>query len=132
MPTTRAPFASQIQKPLKRKLGRGGVLLTPLHVRPTGTVLEQSLDQHARQKLGRKPRKCAPAIERVSVRFEDVNGPRGGVDIVSRIKVVLSGLPSVVVEERGTNARHAFDLASHSAERAVRRSLGRAGVAPGR
>ncbi|HVZ35987.1 MAG TPA: hypothetical protein VG963_26350 [Polyangiaceae bacterium] len=85
-----------------------------------------------RAKLGRKLGKFAPAIERVSVRFDDVNGPRGGVDTVSQIKVVLSSLPSVVIREQGVDAWHAFDQASHVTERTVRRSLGRSGVASGR
>jgi hypothetical protein len=44
--------------------------------------------------------KFAASIERVSVRLSDANGPKGGVDQVCRIKVVLSGLPSVLVERR--------------------------------
>ena len=44
--------------------------------------------------------KFATSIERVSVRVTDTNGPRGGVDQVCNVKVVLSGLPSVVVERR--------------------------------
>lgn len=129
---TRAPFRSKIEKRAKRSTGRGGVSATPLHVRTSGTAIDEDLAAHARTKLGRKLGKFAPSIERVSVRFDDVNGPRGGVDTVSRIKVVLSALPSVVVEGRGVDARHAFDLASHGVERAVQRSLGRAGITPGR
>jgi len=67
----------------------------------------------------------APQIERVSVRAEDVNRPRGGVDRACRVKVVLSGLPSVVVEERDLKLQAALDRVLDRTERAVRRSLGR-------
>ena len=93
---------------------------------------EPALEDYVRRKFGGKLRKFALSVERVSVRFDDVNGPRGGVDTVSRVKVVLSNRPSVVFAARGTNPRHAFDMASHGAERAVRRSLRRAGVTRGR
>jgi ribosome-associated translation inhibitor RaiA len=121
-------FQKKIPRAAKLRTGRGGVAETPLNVRTIGTASEEGLGEHVRSKLGRKLGKFAPSIERVSVRFEDVNGPRGGVDHVSRIKVVLSDLPSVIVESTGTDATHAFDTASHRVERAVQRNLGRAGV----
>jgi hypothetical protein len=128
MTRLRASFPSEIPKPSKQTTGRGGVAETPLHVRTFGATSQVGLSDHVRKKLGRKLGKFSQAIERVSVRFDDVNGPRGGVDTVSRIKVVLSERPSVVVESHGVDAMRAFDQASHSAERTVRRSLGRAGM----
>jgi hypothetical protein len=126
----RASSTSKIPKSLKRATGRGEVRETPLHIRTFATTPRTAssragLGDYVRMKLGRKLGKFAHAIERVSVRFEDVNGPRGGVDAVSRIKVVLSERPSVVVEARGVDACQAFDQASHRTERSVRRSLGR-------
>jgi len=78
-----------------------------------------------RHKLGRRLGKFADSIERVSVRMEDANGPRGGVDQVCRIKVVLRGLPSVVFEERDAALNAVVDRALAGVERAVRRSLQR-------
>lgn len=60
-------------------------------------------------------------IERVTVRFVDVNGPRGGVDTVCRIKVVLSNRPSILVEKRA----HSYDGAFASAARAVGTAIDR-------
>jgi hypothetical protein len=57
------------------------------------------------------------------VRVKDVNGPRGGVDQLCRIKVVLDGLPSVVVENRDASPGAAIDAALSGAEKAVRRTL---------
>ncbi len=132
MTSARAAFPSEIPKSLKPQSGRTGAPQTPLHVRTFGVTSRPGLSDYVRAKLGRKLGKFAPAIERVSVRFDDVNGPRGGVDTVSQIKVVLSSLPSVVIREQGVDAWHAFDQASHTTERTVRRSLGRAGIAIGR
>jgi ribosome-associated translation inhibitor RaiA len=132
MTQRRAAFRNEIPKPSKPAIGRAGVTQTPLHVRTFGATARVGLGDYVRAKLGRKLGKFAPAIERVSVRFDDVNGPRGGVDTVSHIKVVLSQRPSVVIEAQGTDAWHAFDQASHRTERTVRRSLGRAGMTAGR
>lgn len=132
MTQRRAAFKNEIPKPSKREGGRAGVTQTPLHVRTFGATARAGLGDYVRAKLGRKLGKFAPAIERVSVRFDDVNGPRGGVDTISHIKVVLSQRPSVVVQAQGIDAWHAFDEASHRTERTVRRSLGRAGVTSGR
>jgi hypothetical protein len=44
------------------------------------------------RKLGMKLGKFASSIERVTVRLSDANGPKGGRDQISQIKVVLSGL----------------------------------------
>jgi hypothetical protein len=132
MTQRRAAFRNEIPKPSKHAIGRAGVTQTPLHVRTFGATAREGLGAYVREKLGRKLGKFAPSIERVSVRFDDVNGPRGGVDTVSHIKVVLSERPSVVVEAQGTDAWHAFDRASHRTERTVRRSLGRVGMTSGR
>ena len=69
--------------------------------------------------------KFARAVERVSVRVRDVNGPRGGVDKACTIKVVLTGLPSVVIDEQSASLQAAMDGALQRTERAVRRSMDR-------
>ena len=53
--------------------------------------------------------KFASSIERVTLRLSDVNGPKGGVDHKCLIKVVLSGLPSVVVERRDSALQRAVN-----------------------
>ena len=76
--------------------------------------------------------KFAPSVERVSVRIDDVNGPRGGVDKRCRIQIVLSGLPSVLVEERSNFLQGAMDAALARAERGVRKALQRRRMKPRR
>lgn len=87
--------------------------------------LEPAFRERVRAQLERKLRKFARRIERVSVRFEDVNGPRGGVDTICRAKAVLRRLPTVVVEERGANEHEAFQTATRGLEHAVRQEVTR-------
>ncbi len=90
-----------------------------------GAPIQAADRAYLRRKLGTKLGKFARAIERVSVRITDANGPRGGVDKVCRIKVVLSGLPSVVVEQQHASLQAAMDRALQRTESAVRRSVQR-------
>jgi ribosome-associated translation inhibitor RaiA len=69
--------------------------------------------------------KFAKSIERVSIRVEDVNGPKGGKDKRCCIKIVLSGLPSIVIEQEHTALQGAMDGALARAEKAVKRTLQR-------
>ncbi len=78
-----------------------------------------------RKKLIRRLGKFAESIDRVSLRAEDINGPRGGVDRVCRVKVVLRGLPTVVFEQQDAFLNAAVDLALAGVERTVRRALKR-------
>jgi ribosome-associated translation inhibitor RaiA len=129
----RAPLASSVSKPEKTAAGRTSAAHTPLNVRTAGVHVSDALRARARAQLGRQLGKFAYAIERVTVRFEDVNGPRGGNDTDCRIKVVLSRLPSVLAEARGKTPWPAFAAASTTAERTVRRALeksGRGGAGP--
>jgi ribosome-associated translation inhibitor RaiA len=123
--TKRAPFAGRIPRPAKLRLDRHSPADIPAHILATGAPVDAADRAYLRRKLGRKLGKFARAVERVSVRIRDVNGPRGGVDTVCTIKVVLSGLPSVVVEERRASLQAAIDGALQRTERAVRRSVQR-------
>jgi ribosome-associated translation inhibitor RaiA len=121
----RAPFAGRRPKSLKRELDRTDASRIPAHIRLAGVELTPGDRTYVRRKLGMKLGKFAASIERVSVRVEDVNGPRGGIDKACRIKVVLRGLPSVVVETSDGSLSAAVDGALTAVERAVRRSLQR-------
>ena len=126
----RPPLAESVPRPVKRAAGRTTAALVPANIRADGVELQPGDRAYVRDRLGRKLGKFAAAMERVSVRFQDVNGPRGGVDQICRIKVVLTGLPSVVVESQAASARPAFDVALGSAERAVRRGVQRRRMKP--
>jgi ribosome-associated translation inhibitor RaiA len=125
MRNARAPLAGRIPRAAKKRLNRHAASDIPAHIRAHGAPVEAEDRAYLRRKLGRKLGKFARAVERVSVRIRDVNGPRGGVDKLCAIKVALAGLPSVVVEERHASLQGAMDRAMDRAERAVRRSVKR-------
>ncbi|KYF61822.1 hypothetical protein BE11_17080 [Sorangium cellulosum] len=124
-PSRRAVFAGEVARPIKRVSGRTPIDGTPLAVRTTGLDIDADVRDYARARLGIRLGKFATEIQRVSVRLEDVNGPRGGVDTACRIKVVLNGLESVIAQEVAVGIREAIDRASHVVERAVGRAIRR-------
>jgi ribosome-associated translation inhibitor RaiA len=95
-----------------------------------GANLNPDTRRYIRQKLSTTLRKFAQSIERVTVRVKDVNGPRGGVDQLCRIKVVMRNRPSVLVEARHVFIDNAFRRALTGVERAVRRSVQRRRLKP--
>jgi ribosome-associated translation inhibitor RaiA len=99
-------------------------------VRVIGVELDDDERACIRRKLGMKLGKFATSIERISVRVTDLNGPRGGIDQVCNVKVVLSGLPSVVIERRRAALHAAIDDALRATERAVRRCVHRRRMKP--
>jgi len=82
--------------------------------------------------LNRKLRKFASSIVRVSIRLTDVNGPRGGVDQLCRIKITLKGSRSVVFENQDNSVAGAFGGALTGVERSVNRVLQRKTRKPAR
>jgi ribosome-associated translation inhibitor RaiA len=99
--------------------------MMPLALRTSGIELSPALRKQIQTRMDRRLGKIAPHVERVTVRFEDTNGPRGGVDTVCRIKVVLSGLPSVLAHQKASNPETAFKRADHRVEQAVKKAITR-------
>jgi len=107
--------------------GRAGLTA---HVRVIGATLDDDQCAYITRKLGMKLGKFAASIERVSVRVTDVNGPRGGLDQRCRVKVVLRGLPTVLIDRQDANKEVAIDAALRAAEESVRRAVGRRRMKP--
>ena len=127
--SARQPFPGWVPRRIKREAGREAA--TPVaHIRMLGATLTEEKREEVRRKLGAKLGRFADAIERVSVRVKDVNGPRGGMDQLCTIKVVLSDLPSVVFESQHQSLDAAVRTAITGTERAVRRRLQRKRMKP--
>jgi hypothetical protein len=62
------------------------------------------------------------------VRFEDINGPRGGVDTVCRIQLSVSHRPTVIVERRAVDAEAALKRSARAAAETMDRTIGRANL----
>lgn len=75
--------------------------------------LTAAFEKRVRTQLSRRIGPTS-GVQRATVRFEDINGPKGGVDTVCRIKLVLTGRPSVLVAKRGTSEPLAFAEAVQS------------------
>jgi hypothetical protein len=123
----RTPVSARVAKASKRDADVGSFAA---HIRAGAGGLGPTDLACIRRKLGARLGKFSSTIERVSLRTEDVNGPRGGIDQVCRIKVVLRGLPSVVYERRDAALNAALDGALAGAERAVRRAVQRRRMKP--
>jgi hypothetical protein len=115
--------------PKKRERQRV-VPITPTSIRVDGVALDDEDRAQIRRKTRTLFARYGQVVERVTVRIRDVNGPRGGVDIACRIKVVLSGLPSVVAERRTTRLESSFRGALAAAGSAVSHALRRRRMRP--
>lgn len=124
----RKPLVAQVPKALKRAATGRSVI--PANIRVDGLALDDEDRDYIRRRLGEKLARYTKFVERVSVRLRDINGPRGGVDVQCRIKVVLSGLPSIMVEHQAAAFRPALTAALLAAEQAVRRALQRKRMRP--
>ena len=81
--------------------------LAPISIR-SSLPLAEEFERRIRLQLARRLGHDASLIQRGTVRFEDVNGPKGGVDKVCRIKLVLTGRPSLFAEKRAPTVEQAF------------------------
>jgi ribosome-associated translation inhibitor RaiA len=121
----RSTLPATLPRPVKLTRDRTYTVPPPAHIRVRGVETEDHQRDTIARKLGMKLGKFASSIERITVRLSDANGPKGGRDQTCRIKVVLSGLPSLVVEERASVLHDAIDRAMQATALAVRRSVQR-------
>lgn len=105
--------------------GRTDSLRTFVAIRARGIEVDEALDRYIRERCGFKLGKFAKSIDRISVRLEDVGGPKGAPSMRCAVKVVLSRHESIVVEVVEGDHRSAFDHAIDAAERAVKRTRDR-------
>jgi hypothetical protein len=110
----------------KRARGRTTIGDTPVSTR-SRVPLQEAARRSIEQRLRRVLAPFGPRIERASIRFEDLNGPRGGEDLRCAIKVVFSGSDSVIVEERGAGVLEVVRRVIPRVGRIVRRHVDASG-----
>lgn len=121
----RCSFPTALPRPVKLTRDRTHAVPPPAHIRVNGVEMEDHDRDNVARKLGMKLGKFASSIERITVRLSDANGPKGGRDQICQIKVVLSGLPSIVVEARAAALHAATERAIKATALAVRRRVQR-------
>ena len=121
----RSSLPASLPRPVKLTRGRTDAVPPPAHIRVLGGTLADRDRDNISRKLGMKLGKFASSIERITVRLSDANGPKGGPDQICQIKIVLSGLPSVVVQARAPLVQSAVEAAMKAAAVAARRSIER-------
>ena len=121
----RAPLPASLPRPMKVMRDRLDPESVPAHVRVIGGAIADEDRDYVARTLGMKLGKFVSSIERTTVRLSDVNGPKGGRDQKCQIKVVLSGLPSVVVSETDSTLprtiARAIDVVALAVGRTVQR-----------
>jgi len=114
--------------PAKRHRGRTPITRTPLRIKTSGLELDPPFEERTLAVLRRRLARFGTRIERVDVRFEDINGPRGGRDTVARLHISVMGRPPVLVEQRAHDPGTALSRATGSVVRAMDRTVGRQGT----
>lgn len=117
-------FARDTPKEIKPFLGRSHTSQTPLEIH-SKFALGETFRHYIRAHLGRALDPYAWKIERILIHFEDSNGTKGGVDTVCKVHVMMSRDEPVIIEEVGTDAEVAFNVAVHRVERNVQRHIER-------
>lgn len=118
---------SRVPQAKARKAGASHVGSTPLRIFVTGVNVKPAHKERMRVELGRNLWRFGGDITRAYVRLLDLNGPRGGIDTVCRIKLSVAGLDHIVVEAREADAMTAFRRATKSVRNAIERAMERHG-----
>jgi len=126
----RAPLPAFLPRPAKVTRDRLDPTSIPAHVRVIGGAIDDEDRDYVARTLAMKLGRFVSSIERITVRISDVNGPKGGRDQKCQIKVVLSGLPSVVVNETDSTLPRTIARAIDVVALAVRRTVQRRRLKP--
>ena len=87
--------------------------------------LTPSLREHLEHRLRSAFAPARTRISRIAVRLRDLNGPRGGRDMLCQVCVRIPGRPEVVIKEVQEDMYAAIDLAVKRAAYRARRLLTR-------
>lgn len=94
-------------------------------IRARKILVDEALRAHVDRRLRFALSRFGERVVRVTVRFEDANGARGGVDKQCRIDVALRPSGSILVEDIDADLHAVVDRAADRAARAVSRDLQR-------
>jgi putative sigma-54 modulation protein len=87
--------------------------------------LTESLREHIERRIRSAFGRLNQGLQKVSLRLDDINGPKGGADKSCRIQIPLPGSRPVVIEETQADLYIAIDRALERAGQALGRKLAR-------
>jgi len=87
--------------------------------------LTESLREHVERRIQFTLSWSQHRLQKVMVRLDDINGPKGGADKSCRIQIPVVGAKTIVIEEIQSNLYMAIDRAIERAGRALSRQLAR-------
>ncbi|MDB5772439.1 MAG: hypothetical protein JWM42_2813 [Burkholderia sp.] len=93
-----------------------------------GVSLSRTLREYIVRRLRFALNGTPDNTEFITVRINDQNGPKGGVDKHCRIHLALPGRAAIVITEKASDIIAAVNVAAHRAAIAVTRSQSRAKV----
>jgi putative sigma-54 modulation protein len=96
-----------------------------VHVRSRQVKVDKTAFAHIERRLQFNLGRFSSRILRVTVRFVDLNGPRGGVDKNCRIEIRLLPTGSIFVSDTDADFYAAFDRAADRVARSVARTIKR-------
>ncbi len=88
--------------------------------------LTDALREHAIKRLRFALSRCSEPIRRVVMQLSDINGPKGGVDKRCHLRLVLDGLPDIIIDDTEADMYVAIDRAADRAGRTLTRRIARA------
>lgn len=90
-----------------------------------GLNLSSELKGHIEKRISFALNWARYQMLRVSVRLDDINGPKGGLDKSCQIQISGPGIPPVVVKDTESSIRTAIDKAADRIGHTLSRKLGR-------
>lgn len=124
-------FGARAGKPARATRVNADTTDTPIDVR-SRIKLAPSFLALIHSKLALHIGYAAPLVEHGTVRFEDVNGPKGGDGDTCRIDLALKGRPPVHVEQRADSYEAAFARVLPKLTQQLKRIVGKHGLHGGR
>lgn len=96
-----------------------------IQIRAIGIPATEAISAHIERRLAFALSRFSTQLDRVLVRFSDLNGPKGGNDKVCQVDLEVRGLGPASVEARDADLYAAVDLAAAKAGRRVAHLLDR-------
>jgi len=96
-----------------------------VQIRSRAIPITPGLRSHVERRASFALDRFADRVRSITVRFEDENGARGGIDKVCRVEITLRGAGAVRASDTHEDLYVAIDGALHRASRGVTRALQR-------